>query len=50
MKTERYSLDRFYILPTIVYYHDIDWNGYNSIDICFLKWGISFIIREKKWD
>ena len=50
MKVETYRLDRYYILPAIAYYHDINWTGFNSIDITFLKWGVSFIIKERKWD
>ncbi len=50
MKTEKYTMDHWYLWPTIAYYNDLSWNGYRSIDLCFLKWGISFIIQEKKWD
>lgn len=50
MKIERYTLDRYYIIPSIAYYNDINWSGYRSIDFAFLKWGVSFIIQEQKWD
>ncbi len=43
MKTELYSMDRWHIIPGIVYYNDIDWHGDRSIDFVWLKWGISII-------
>ena len=51
MKIERYRLDRWYLLPTLALYQDTEWyKGYLSLDLCFLKWGVSLIIREDKWD
>lgn len=50
MKIENYTMDRWYLWPTIVYYDSLDWDGFRSIDLCFLKWGVSLIIQEKKWD
>lgn len=50
MKIEKYSMDCWYLLPTITYYNDLTWNGSRSIDLRFLNWGVSFIIQEKKWD
>jgi hypothetical protein len=47
MKVEIYSMDRWYITPALVHYNDADWHGYNSIDIVWLKWGISFIWNKK---
>ena len=43
MKAELYSMDRWHITPSIVYYNDLDWCDNRSIDFVWLKWGISII-------
>lgn len=45
---EFYSMDRWYMLPTIVHYNDADWHGYNSIDLAWLKWGVAFIYKKRE--
>jgi hypothetical protein len=45
---ELYSMDRWYITPTIVHYNDVDWHGYNSIDLAWLKWGVAFVYKKRE--
>lgn len=50
MKIDYFTTDGLHLLPCIIYYNDMSWTGFKSIDLCFLKWGVSFIIKEHKWD
>jgi hypothetical protein len=47
MKVEFYNVDRWYITPALVHYNDLDWHGYTSIDLVWLKWGVGFIWNKK---
>ena len=46
MKIQLYSMDHWYITPTVVLYNDFDWHGNVSIDLAWLKWGVGFIIKK----
>ena len=50
MKFKHCILDHWHLLPTVVYYNDLDWYGNRGFDFRFLKFCFTVVLKKGKWD
>ena len=47
MKIKTYSLDKWFVIPAIVYYNDADWDNTRSIELAWFNRTITFEWKTK---